>query len=124
MGDEKGVVDQNTGSGFSNRRCSIIQESEESTPRPSTVISKTPTNRESATPKLSSRPVSKQSNPESVGYLTRTAGVSLALAAEYLGQDAIKLAANLPQEFIEENIVKEKKKKKHRRKESDSPEEI
>ena len=121
--DEKGVVDQNTGSGFSNRRCSIIQESEESTPRPSTVISKTPTNRESATPKLS-RPVSKQSNPESVGYLTRTAGVSVALAAEYLGQDAIKLAANLPQEFIEENIVKEKKKKKHRRKESDSPEEI
>ena len=32
------------------------------------------------------------------------------VAAEYLGQDAVQLAANLPAEFIEENIVKEKKK--------------
>ena len=49
--------------------------------------------------------------------------MSVALAAEYLGQDAIKLAANLPQEFIEENILMESKKKKHRRKGSDSQEE-
>merc|ERR1712117_613474 len=111
--NEKGSVDYNTGSGFSGRRCSVIEESEESTPRPSTVISKTPTNRDSVTPRMS-RPMSKQSNPDTVGYLTRTAGVSVALAAEYLGQDAIKLAANLPQEFIEENILMESKKKKHR----------
>ena len=119
--NEKEEIPHNTGSGFSGRRCSVIQESEESTPRPSTVICKTPTNRESATPRQS-RPVSKQSNPDTVGYLTRTAGVSVALAAEYLGQDAIKVVNNLPLEFIEENIIKEKKKKKNRRKESDSQE--
>ena len=46
------------------------------------------------------------------------AGVSVALAAEYLGQDANQLAANLPADFIEQNqvILKEKRKKKHRSK--------
>ena len=120
--EENSGVQHNPGSGFSDRRCSVIQESEESTPRPSTVLCRTPTNRDSVTPRMS-RPMSKQSNPDTVGYLTRAAGVSVALAAEYLGQDAIKLAANLPQEFIEENILKESKKKKHRRKGSDSQEE-
>ena len=119
--NEREAVEYNTGSGFSGRRCSVIVESEESTPRPSTVLCKTPTNMESVTPRQS-RPVSKQSNPESVGYLKRTAVASVALAAEYLGQDAVMLAASLPPEFIEENIVKEKKKKKQRRKESDSQE--
>ena len=121
------VVSHNVGSGFSGRRCSVIEESEESTPRPATVICRTPTNPgTSATPRQLSRPVSKQSNPEggSVGYLTRTAVTSVALAAEYLGQDAVQLAANLPAEFIEENIVKEKKKKKNRKKGSDSQDDI
>merc|ERR1712106_1159435 len=80
-----------------------------------------------------SRPQSKQSNAEScrtpslynsgeVGYLNPMAGVSVALAAEYLGQDANKLVANLPADFIEENqvLLKERKKKKHRRKDTDA----
>merc|ERR1711892_1244539 len=67
--NEKGSVDYNPGTGFSGRRISIIDECEceETTPRPQTVISKTPTNRESSmTPKIpgssQSRPISKQSN--------------------------------------------------------------
>jgi len=135
--NEKGSVDYNQGTGFSGRRISIIEESEETTPRPTTVISKTPTNRDSVTPKIpaanQSRPQSKQSNAEScrtpslynsgeVGYLNPMAGVSVALAAEYLGQDANKLVANLPADFIEENqvLLKERKKKKHRRKDTDA----
>merc|ERR1711892_1275640 len=55
-----------------------------------------------------------------VGYLNPMAGVSVALAAEYLGQDAQQLVASLPANFIEENQVgKDRKKKKHRRKETD-----
>merc|ERR1712128_377075 len=135
--NEKGSVDYNQGTGFSGRRISIIEESEETTPRPTTVISKTSTNRDSVTPKIpaanQSRPQSKQSNAEScrtpslynsgeVGYLNPMAGVSVALAAEYLGQDANKLVANLPADFIEENqvLLKERKKKKHRRKDTDA----
>jgi len=134
---EKGSVEYNQGTGFSGRRISIIDESEETTPRPSTVISKTPTNRDSVTPKITaanhSRPVSKQSNAEisrtpsfynsgEVGYLNPMAGVSVALAAEYLGQDANKLVASLPAQFIEENqvLVKDRKKKKHRRGENEA----
>merc|ERR1712128_34486 len=135
--NEKGSVDYNPGTGFSGRRISIIDECEceETTPRPQTVISKTPTNRESSmTPKIpgssQSRPISKQSNAEcrtpsfynsgEVGYLNPMAGVSMALAAEYLGQDAQQLVASLPANFIEENQVgKDRKKKKHRRKETD-----
>ena len=45
------------------------------------------------------------------------AGVSVALAAEYLGQDAEQLAASLPAKFIEENqVVHKEKKKKHKHK--------
>jgi len=127
--NEKGSVEFNHGTGFSGRRISIIDECEETTPRPQTVIS-----RDSVTPKVpavsSSRPQSKQSNiecktpsfydPGQVGCLNPMAGVSVALAAEYLGQDAKQLVASLPAGFIEENQVgKEKKKKKHRRKETD-----
>lgn len=132
--NEKGSVEYNPGSGFSGRRISIIDECEETTPRPQTVISKTPTNRDSVTPKIPaqshSRPLSKQSNAEcrtpsyynsgEVGYLNPMAGVSVALAAEYLGQDAKQLVASLPHDFIEENQVgKDRKKKKHRRKDTD-----
>jgi hypothetical protein len=132
--NEKGGVDYNPGTGFSGRRISIIDECEESTPRPETVISKTPTNRENMTPKIPgsshSRPISKQSNAEcrtpsfynsgEVGYLNPMAGVSVALAAEYLGQDAHQLVASLPANFIEQNQVgKDRKKKKHRRKDND-----
>merc|ERR1712013_664865 len=132
--NEKGAVEYNTGTGFTGRRISMIEECEESTPRPETVISKTPTNRGNMTPKIpgssQSRPISKQSNAEcrtpsfynsgEVGYLNPMAGVSVALAAEYLGQDAEQLVASLPPNFIEENQVgKDKKKKKHRRKDND-----
>merc|ERR1719193_2110712 len=132
--NEKGTVEYNPGTGFTGRRISMIEECEESTPRPETVISKTPTNRENMTPKIpgssQSRPISKQSNAEcrtpsfynsgEVGYLNPMAGVSVALAAEYLGQDAQQLVASLPPNFIEENQVgKDRKKKKHRRKDND-----
>eukprot|EP00092_Neocalanus_flemingeri_P035110 GFUD01038208.1.p1 GENE.GFUD01038208.1~~GFUD01038208.1.p1 ORF type:complete len:1926 (+),score=502.28 GFUD01038208.1:4306-10083(+) len=135
--NEKGSIEYNQGTGFSGRKISVIDESEETTPRPTTVISKTPTNRDSVTPRIptanQSRPLSKQSNAENcktpsfynsgeVGYLNPMAGVSVALAAEYLGQDANQLVASLPADFIEENqvLLKERKKKKHRRKDTDA----
>merc|ERR1719510_1289143 len=62
-----------------------------------------------------------QAQTGEVGYLNPMAGVSVALAAEYLGQDANQLAANLPADFIEQNqvILKEKRKKKHRSKDKE-----
>merc|ERR1739842_195547 len=95
------------------------------TPRPGTVVARTPTNRESMTPQDALRAASKtpsfyQAQTGEVGYLNPMAGVSVALAAEYLGQDAQQLVASLPPNFIEENQVgKDKKKKKHRRKDND-----
>ena len=112
--------------GFQKRRISVIDEVEETTPRPVTVVSRTPTMRGSTTPgdlRAASRtPSFYQSQTGEVGYLNSMAGVSVALAAEYLGQDANRLAASLPADFIEENqvILREKKKKKHRSKEKDT----
>jgi len=139
--DEKGKVEQNTGTGFSKRRMSAIIESEETTPVPS---SRTPTNRgqsatptrdrrtatpnqdrKTATPSQDRRTVmSKTPTAMQTGFLNPMAGVSVCLAAEYLGQDAQQLAASLPVNFIEENqVIVEKKKKhkhKHRSKDKDS----
>ena len=50
--NEKGSVDYNPGTGFTGRRISMIEECEESTPRPETVIPKTPTNLGNLTPKI------------------------------------------------------------------------
>ena len=111
---------------YSKRRISVIEEVEETTPRPGTVVARTPTNRESMTPQDALRAASKtpsfyQAQTGEVGYLNPMAGVSVALAAEYLGQDANQLAANLPADFIEQNqvILKEKRKKKHRSKDKE-----
>jgi len=98
------------------------EEVEETTPRPGTVVARTPTNRE--TPQDALRAASKTPSfyqTGEVGYLNPMAGVSVALAAEYLGQDANQLAANLPADFIEQNqvILKEKRKKKHRSKDKE-----
>merc|ERR1712226_294071 len=111
---------------MAKRRISVIEEVEETTPRPGTVVARTPTNRENITPQDALRAASKtpsfyQAQSGEVGYLNPMAGVSVALAAEYLGQDAQQLVASLPADFIEENqvIMKEKRKKKHRSKDKD-----
>ncbi len=112
--DEKGQTQNNTGTGFSRRRLISIHESEETTPVPS----KTPTNREieSATPISGSRASMNQTPCGfKAGYLT-PAGVSVALAAEYLGQDAETLAASLPVNFIDNSPSMNEKKKKHKQK--------
>ena len=126
---------QETNNGFRNqRRVSVIQEEcEETTPRPGTVVARAPSNhslRGSVTPQgyaselraASKTPSFYQSQSGEVGYLNPMAGVSVALAAEYLGQDANQLVANLPADFIEENqvILRERKKKKHRSKDKDA----
>ena len=119
--DDKGAVEQVQGTGFSRRKISTIQESEESTPVPG---GGTPTNREaSATPVQGSRSntvLSKTPTQMQNGYLNPMAGISVCLAAEYLGQDAHKLAASLPVQFIEENqlIVGDKKKNKRNKERS------
>ena len=118
--DEKGKVEHNTGTGFSKRKMSAILESEETTPVPN---ARTPTNREgfgSATPIQGSRSaMSKTPSAMQTEYLNPMAGVSVALAAEYLGQDAQQLVNSLPVDFIEENIER-RKKNRHRRKEEDT----
>jgi hypothetical protein len=125
--DEKGKVEVNVGSGFSRRKLTFIKEAEETSP-----VSRTPTNRESATgsitPKCSSvdriETGSKTPSFYQKGYLNPMAGVSVALAAEYLGQDAEQLAASLPAKFIEENqLVLKGKKKKHKHKHKHEEEE-
>eukprot|EP00088_Acartia_fossae_P055075 TRINITY_DN6393_c0_g1_i1.p1 TRINITY_DN6393_c0_g1~~TRINITY_DN6393_c0_g1_i1.p1 ORF type:complete len:1106 (+),score=232.40 TRINITY_DN6393_c0_g1_i1:452-3319(+) len=119
--DEKGNVEANAGTGFSSRRkMSSIQESEESTPVPG---SKTPASRMStATPNHDRRTVMSKT-PTAMNSMT---GVSVCLAAEYLGKDAEQLAASLPINFIEDNQVGVKKKKhksKNKDKSSDTGEE-
>jgi hypothetical protein len=127
--DEKGKVDVNTGTGFSRRKLTFIKETEETSP-----VSRTPTNRDSVTgsitPKCSGNvdrieTGSKTPSFSQKGYLNSMAGVSVALAAEYLGQDAEELVASLPAKFIEDNhlTLKEKKKKhKHKQKCQDDEE--
>ena len=117
--DEKGRMDHNTGTGFSKRKMSAIQETEETTPV------RTPTNRDvsgSCTPVQGSRSaMSKTPSAMQTGYLNPMAGVSVALAAEYLGQDAQQIVNSLPVDFIEENIERRKKHRhKHRNKEDDT----
>ena len=121
--DEKGNVEQVRGTGFSCRKISTIQESEESTPVPN---AQTPTNKDNnlSTPVQESRSntvMSKTPTQMQTGYLNPMAGISVCLAAEYLGQDAQQLAASLPVQFIEENqvVVSEKKKKRHKDKSKD-----
>ena len=120
--DEKGNVnvEDNQGTGFSRRKMSAIHESEESTPVPG---SKTPLSRMStATPNHDRRTVMSKT-PTAMTSMT---GVSVCLAAEYLGQDADQLAASLPINFIEDSQSSEKKKKsksKSKDKSSDTGEE-
>ena len=126
--DERGIVEPIRGTGFSQRKISTIKE--EQSPLPSAI--KTPTydwstyykeNTGSTTPKaISDAAKINQSKTTSdidtnetennktpsnfisgdVGYLNSMAGMSVALAAEYLGQDTQKLVASLPAEFIKE----------------------
>ena len=66
---------------FSKRRISVIEEVEETTPRPGTVVARTPTNRESMTPQEALRAASKtpsfyqSAQTGEVGYLNPMAGV-------------------------------------------------
>merc|ERR1711874_719171 len=77
---------QQPNTGFIKRRISVIDEVEETTPRPSTVVSRTPTNRGSVTPQAypgdirasSKTPSFYQSQTGEVGYLNPMAGVSVA----------------------------------------------
>jgi len=121
-GEKAPEYQQQPNSGFIKRRISVIDEVEETTPRPCTVVARTPTNRD-LTPQGEMRSSSRTPSfyQAQTGYLNPMAGVSVALAAEYLGQDANQLAANLPPDFIEENqvLLKEKRKKKHRSKDKE-----
>ena len=112
--DEKGNVGANSGTGFSRRKISAIQESEESTPVPG---ARTPSSRMStATPNHDRRTVMSKT-PTAMNTMT---GVSVCLAAEYLGKDAEQLAASLPINFIEDDVSIKKKKHKSKSKDKSS----
>merc|ERR1711970_1025164 len=97
-----------------------IQESEECASRPRTM---TPGSRMSTTTPNDDRKTVMSKTPTAMNSMT---GVSVCLAAEYLGKDAEQLAASLPINFIQEDQENDKKKRqksKSKDKSSDTGEE-